>query len=290
MIDGKPARAGEPVKLAPGLRRATWEVRYRGGFTHRAGATVVDSVFIAEQEEIPLGERWCPRFKFDLEAYLAVPREKIRVIPNGVSARFRPTEDEESTTRIVTGLGVHRPYLLFVGNPKPHKNLSFLLEVFARLAPTTPALSLVLVGAATPALRSQLGDRAARAGLGGRVTLLGHLPSDPLVALYQGALALVFPSRYEGFGLPALEAMACGAPVVASAAGALPEVIGEAGWLLPPDDHDAWITALRALWDDVPLRDKLRAKGLERAQAYPWRRTAVATEAVYEEAGRRPGV
>lgn len=227
----------------------------------------------------------------DLVAILGVPVEKIRVIPNGVSSLFHPAEDEAALVRVLTALGVSRPYLLFVGNPKPHKNLPFLLDVFAKLAPAIPSLSLVIAGVTAPRLRTELDDRIARSGLTGRVGLLRYLHPDQLLVLYQGALGLVLPSRYEGFGLPALEAMACGTPVVAATGGALPEVIGEAGWLLPPDDSEAWLAALRDLWDDAHLRKKLRSKGLERATAFTWRRAAEATLSVYDDvAVGRPGV
>jgi glycosyltransferase involved in cell wall biosynthesis len=227
----------------------------------------------------------------DLVDLLGVPEKKIRVIPNGVSPLFRPVEDERTVAQAVGALGVARPYLLFVGNPKPHKNLSFLLDVFARLAPKIPSLRLVIVGAATPEIRTRLEGDLAAAGLTDRVRLLGYLSPDRLVVLYQGALGLVIPSRYEGFGLPALEAMACGTPVVAASAGALPEVVGEAGWLLSPDDPEAWVAALGELCTGPALREKLRNAGTARAAAFTWQTAAAATEAVYDEVGgRRPGV
>lgn len=227
----------------------------------------------------------------DLATRLGVPAEKVRVIPNGVSSLFCPAEDEEAMVQSLARLGVPRPYLLFVGNPKPHKNLPFLLDVFAKLAPSIPSLSFVVVGVKAPSLRTQLDGRIARSGLTGRVLLLPYLRPDQLLVLYQGALGLVLPSRHEGFGLPALEAMACGTPVVASNAGALPEVVGEAGWLLPPDDHNAWLTVLRELWRDTALHDKFRVAGQERAKTFTWQRAAAATVSVYDEVvGRGPEV
>ncbi len=227
----------------------------------------------------------------DLTARLGVPAEKIRVIPHGASRLFRTAVDEEATARTLAALGVIRPYLLFVGNPKPHKNLPFLLGVFAQLARELPTLSLVIAGATAPQIRAQLERQVARAGLTGQVILLRYLPPDQLPALYQGALALVLPSRYEGFGLPALEAMACGTPVVAATSGALPEVVGEAGWLLAPDDREAWLAALRELSSEPALREKFRAAGIERAATFTWRRAAAATVSVYEEVvAQRPAV
>jgi glycosyltransferase involved in cell wall biosynthesis len=217
----------------------------------------------------------------DLEAWLDARPERIRVIPNGVAAHFRPAAGGAETTAGLAKLGVAPPYWLFVGNPLPHKNVERLLEAFAGVPTVTGPLVMAGVRpGGQPAL-----DRAIAArGLRGRVTLLGSVPETALVLLYQGATALVIPSLWEGFGLPALEAMACGTPVVASNRGGLPEVIGDAGVLVDPTNVDALRVALYNLGVDLPLRAALRAAGLARARAFSWRHAAEATVGVYREA------
>jgi glycosyltransferase involved in cell wall biosynthesis len=217
----------------------------------------------------------------DLEDWLGARRERIRVIPNGVTALFRPAAAGADIEAGLAKLGVAPPYWLFVGNPLPHKNVGRLLEAFAGLP--AAAGPLVLAGvrpAGQPAL-----DRAIQTrGLRGRVILLAPVPESALALLYQGATALVIPSLWEGFGLPALEAMACGTPVVASNRGGLPEVVGDAGVLVDPTNVDALRAALYNLAVDLPLRAALRAAGLARARAFSWRHAAEATVGVYREA------
>jgi glycosyltransferase involved in cell wall biosynthesis len=217
----------------------------------------------------------------DLEDWLGARPERIRVIPNGVTAVFRPAADGADIEAGLAKLGVAPPYWLFVGNPLPHKNVGRLLEAFAGLP--AAAGPLVLAGvrpAGQPAL-----DRAIQArGLRGRVILLAPVPESSLALLYQGATALVIPSLWEGFGLPALEAMACGTPVVASNRGGLPEVVGDAGVLVDPTNVDSLRAALYNLAVDLPLRAALRAAGLARARAFSWRHAAEATVGVYREA------
>jgi glycosyltransferase involved in cell wall biosynthesis len=117
--------------------------------------------------------------------------------------------------------------------------------------------------------------------------MLGHVDESTLVRLYQSALALVYPSRYEGFGLPLVEAMACGAPVLAADASTSEELIGDAGQRLPEDDSEAWASAIAALMTSPERREDFRRRGLRRAQTFTWRRTAEATYAVYRECADR---
>jgi glycosyltransferase involved in cell wall biosynthesis len=217
----------------------------------------------------------------DLEERLGARPERIRVIPNGVAAHFRPAADGAETGAGLAKLGVASPYWLFVGNPLPHKNVEGLLDAFAGLP--ADAGPLVLAGV-RPAGQAALDRAIAARGLRGRVTLLAPVPEPALTLLYQGATALVIPSLWEGFGLPALEAMACGTPVVAANRGGLPEVVGDAGVLVEPTNVDALRTALYNLHVDLRLRAALRAAGLARARAFSWRHAAEATVGVYREA------
>jgi alpha-1,3-rhamnosyl/mannosyltransferase len=217
----------------------------------------------------------------DLVERLGARAERIRVIPNGVGAPFGPADRPGAGEPMLRELGVSRPYLLFAGNPLPHKNVARLLDAFAGL----PAAfgRLVLVGI-PPTARPHVDDLCAAPGLRARVHVLAPVPATVLARLYQSATLVVCPSLWEGFGLAALEAMACGAPVVASNRGGLPEVVGDAGLLVDPTDVDALREAMYTLAGQEPLRAALRARGLARARAFSWRHVAEATVAVYREA------
>jgi glycosyltransferase involved in cell wall biosynthesis len=195
-----------------------------------------------------------------------VPEERIVVTPYAADPVFR-AEGE-------TAPGP--PYLLFVGALEARKDP---LTAVAALARLDQGLRLVLAGP-DRGLERQVREAADRLGLSARVELRSHVPKEELAALYRGAACLVFPSRYEGFGLPALEAMASGTPVVASTAGSLPEVVGDAGVLVEPGEPEALAAGVeRALAD----RERLVAAGLERAGRFTWEETARRTLAVYEE-------
>ena len=172
------------------------------------------------------------------------------------------------------------PYLLSMGNTKPHKDLPTLLGAFARLAPSRPALRLLLVGAEPPGyLDVEL--VGVPSDVRARVAFTGRVGDAELQALYSGASIFVFPSRHEGFGLPALEAMVLGAPVVCANAASLPEVVGGAVLLFPAGDADALAGALTRVLDDPALRERLSRAGYARAAQLTWERTAAATVSVY---------
>lgn len=200
-----------------------------------------------------------------VERYGADP-DRVVVTHNGVDPRFSP---DGAVAR-------REPYLLFVGALQPRKDLVTALEALARLPDAPP---LLVVG---PAKRraGEVDAAIDRLGLRSRVELLGHVDADQLAALYRGAAALVFPSRFEGFGLPVLEAMASGAPVVTTTASALPEVAGDAAVLVPPRDPAALAEGIdRALGNAAVLR----AAGLARARQFSWGALAARTLEVYEE-------
>jgi alpha-1,3-rhamnosyl/mannosyltransferase len=217
----------------------------------------------------------------DLVERLGARPERIRVIPNGVGPPFGPAEAPGASDPTLEALGVARPYFLFAGNPLPHKNLARLLEAFAGLPPALGRL--VLVGI-PPAARAAVDALLAAPGLRARVHVLAPVAPPVLVRLYQHATVVVCPSLWEGFGLAALEAMACGAPVIAAKRGGLPEVVGDAGVLIDPLNVDALREAMYTLAGQEPLRAALRARGLARARAFSWRHVAEATVAVYREA------
>jgi alpha-1,3-rhamnosyl/mannosyltransferase len=172
-----------------------------------------------------------------------------------------------------------------MGNTKPHKDLPTLLRAYPKLAPSTPDLRLLLVGPEPPGyLQAQLADIPTE--VSSRVAFTGQVTDGQLRALYAGAVVFVFPSRYEGFGLPPLEAMALGAPVICADAASLPEVVGEAALLFPAGDSEALTEVLGRALRDPALRRSLTARGRERAAQFTWENTAVATVAVYSAALR----
>lgn len=215
----------------------------------------------------------------DVEALLRVPRARIHVTPLGVEPGFRP-QPAEAVAPTLRRLGVTAPYVLFVGLAQPRKNLEAVAGVFGRLAARRDDLQLVLAGPdGYP--EGRLAALVKETGAVPRVRHLGYVAFDDLPALYAGAGALLFPSHDEGFGLPVLEAMAAGCPVVTSTAGALPEVLGLGGHALPPGDLDGLEDAVARMLEDPAARAAEVARGLARAATFGWGATARATLAAY---------
>ncbi len=194
--------------------------------------------------------------------------EKVVVAPNGVSDHWRPAT-EEDIARARARLILDQPYVLCVGSLEPRKNLRRLVEAWKRIGVEKDGRTLVLVGASGKVFRdSGIGS------LPGNVRVAGFVPDDELRALFSGADAFVFPSLYEGFGLPVIEAMACGAPVVCSKAGALPEVVDDAAVLVDPLDIDSIATGLTTVLTSRSLQASLRQRGIARAKQFSWDQTA----------------
>ncbi len=216
----------------------------------------------------------------DLVTHYRFPHQRITVVPPGVDCiRFSPRRRFE---RLRPEHGWTR-YVLFVGNLAPHKNLHRLLRAFARVRGD---VALVLAGDRHPRHRQSLESLVDQLGIRDRVHFLGFVPDDDLPRLYAGAACVVIPSLYEGFGLPVLEAMACGAPVVASNAGALPEAAGDAAVLIDPYDEAGLAAAMQRVLDDTAFAGSLIERGLARARQFTWEKTARGVlEAIYSVCG-----
>ena len=214
---------------------------------------------------------------------------KMRVVPDGYDdARFTPREAPDDAAAL-DRYGIRAPYLLFLGTLEPRKNLLRLLDAFALLRAQGIPHRLVLAGGLGWGYQPVL-DRLGSMGGDGNVLRVGRVADRDLPALYRRAAALVYPSLFEGFGLPVLEAMACGTPVVTSNTSSLPEVAGDAALTVAPDDVRALAEAMRRAVTDEAVARRLRAAGPVQAARFTWRETARATLAVYQEAtslGRR---
>jgi glycosyltransferase involved in cell wall biosynthesis len=179
--------------------------------------------------------------------------------------------------------GLPARYFLSLGTIEPRKNHRRLLEAFSEVAKKDEGVGLVIAGSYGWAM-SKLSQLIGELNIGDRVTFLGHIPESELSMIYQGAVALVYPSLYEGFGLPPLEAMQCGCPVITSKTSSLPEVVGGAGLLIDPYSIDDLVTSMLAVLGNEPLRRELISKGVERSKLFSWRRNAERTLEVYEDA------
>ena len=223
-----------------------------------------------------------------LRSYKAIPKEKVFVVLEAAGKQFGVPKAGQETARAAanTVLGLdNKPYLLAVGVLQPRKNLEVLLDAFAllKLGPRPPPHRLVIAGK-----RGWLDDTdqqlaALPAEVTREIVLAGYIADADLPALYGGADALCYPSRYEGFGLPPLEAMACGCPVLCSRSSSLPEVVGDAGILLPFADSSAWAHALETLLASPTVQARWRERGPERAALFSWEKAGRETLAIYEE-------
>jgi glycosyltransferase involved in cell wall biosynthesis len=216
----------------------------------------------------------------DLVALLEVPAEKVTAVHLAADPSFHPLPEEEAR-RVAAHYGLAPGYLLCVGTLEPRKNVPGLLAAYRLLLDRREtATPLVLVGG-KGWLYGEIFQRVAALGLTERVRFIHDAPDGDLPGLYNGASVLATPSFYEGFGLPALEALACGTPVVVADRASLPEVVGEAGLLVNPDDPEDIAQALARALTDEPLRARLRELGLAQAARFTWAETARQTLAVY---------
>ncbi|MBI3970141.1 MAG: glycosyltransferase family 4 protein [Chloroflexi bacterium] len=208
--------------------------------------------------------------KRDLQSFYAVPAEKIAVVHAAADPTFRRVEDDARRREALKRRGIDRPYLFSVGTIQPRKNLPVLFDVLRQLPD-----DVILVHAGRPGwLYEPIFDALERSGVKDRVRFVEGAGDTEVAALYSGALAFVFPSLYEGFGMPCLEAMACGTPVIASNAGSVPEVVGDAGILVDPMDSAGIADGIRRLADDHGFRRSLVERGHAHVGRFSWEASA----------------
>jgi len=213
--------------------------------------------------------------KHDLENELRVPAEKIRVTRLGVDAHFRPCEPAVAARHIAQKYKCSGNYILSVGTVEPRKNFATLIEAIGILKGQGRLTHQLVVAGAKAWGKSRIAESILKWKLTERdVKFLGFIPEEDLPLLYSGAALFVFPSVYEGFGLPLVEAMACGVAIVASNTSSIPEVVEEAAWLVSPYDSEAMAAGILRLLSDTQLRLALIERGLRRAQGFTWEATA----------------
>jgi glycosyltransferase involved in cell wall biosynthesis len=232
--------------------------------------------------------------KRDILKFFNVPPEKIVVTPNAIDERFSVIPSEEHVIQTRERYQLSHTYLLYVGNIKPHKNLERLVEAFHMVREQgRPELELLIIGDEISNLQS-LRRAVHKYQLHRYVRFLGFVPDKTLAVLYRLASVFVFPSLYEGFGLPPLEAMASGTPVVTSNVSSLPEVVGDAAILVDPYRSEAIADGILQVLRSTHLRDDLRERGFARVKAYSWHQSAQRVREVYGEVAKgrsesRPG-
>lgn len=226
----------------------------------------------------------------DVHRLLRIPLDRITVTHEAADDRFQPADDPALVEEVIHKYGIRRPYILYVGGftkRDPRKNVKHLVEVYRELRREEfPAVQLVLAGKLgeySRALTQEVDGLDAKSG----VVFTDYVDADDLPYLYNGAACFVFPSAYEGFGLPVLEAISCGTPTIAYRNSSIPEVLGEAGVLIDEQEPRQLLEAIRTVLQSEELTKELRAKGIDQAKRFRWEETARKTLAVYQEVRSR---
>lgn len=218
--------------------------------------------------------------KQDLISYYKTDPGKIEVLYSGVDSHFQPVTDMATISRVRQQYSIpDHPYVLSVGTVQPRKNYPKLIEAVARLRQTD--LCVVIVGG-KGWLEDPIYESIRQFGMQDRVIFTGFVADDDLPAIYSGSLCMALPSLYEGFGLPVLEAMSCGVPIITSNLSSLPEVAGDAGILVSPTNLDEIVNALERVVDDGTLRESMIAKGMQQAQKFSWKAGAQQLHHIYD--------
>ncbi len=229
--------------------------------------------------------------KKDITELLGIPPERVHVIHLAAKEVFTPVRDSERLNTIRRKYGLQGEYILYLGGFDRRKNLKALLAALASMNDALSTRAHLVIGGELPQKNTSFFPDprliVEELGLQGRVSFIGWVPEKDKPALYSGATLFVFPSLYEGFGLPPLEAMACGTAVIASDRSSLPEIGGEGALLVDPHDVDSLAGAMTSLMEDEKRRRELAAKGLKQAQRFSWQKTVAETMAVYRSVAAR---
>jgi len=247
----------------------------RRRYKHQLNRTLAEARYIITVSQISLSA---------LSAYAGVDPAMVRVIHNGVSEQFHPVRDEAELAAVRHRYSLPERFAFWVGDFRPEKNLDLLVQGWSRLPKRLPEpLPLVLAGSQTGDFR-QIKKLVEQKGLKDQVHFPGFIRDSDLAAVYSAATVFVFPSLYEGFGLPPLEAMACGTPCVVSNSSSLPEVTGRAAMLFNPTSPDQFVEAVSRVLTDRLLYESLREEGLDQSALFPWAKSAEETLLVYANA------
>jgi len=241
---------------------------------------------IARGARVVIADSECS--KRDAITYLSIPEEKVRVIYLGVDPVFERVTDPEKLAAVRDTYQLVHPFIFYLGGIDPRKNVKRLVAAYARLIKNSGyPHDLVIAGDIQNEPEFPELEREIQAsGMEGRVKLLGFVPTETCPVLYSAADCFVFPSLYEGFGFPPLEAMACGTPVISSDRSSLPELVDDSGLIVNPEDVGAIAAAMTTVLSTESLRRDLGARGMKRAKLFSWEKTAAQTLAVYEEVAR----
>ena len=255
-------------------RRGSWQLRLTVRRTARLAARILTVSEFSRQ---------------DLLRTYGLPEERVVVTWNGVDSRFQPTPEPGEAERLASRYGLREGYLLAVGSLQPRKNLPRLIRAYACLRRNQPQLTCPLVIAGRELwLTGEIYRELERELAGERwrddIIFTGYVPDEDLPALYRQARLLIYPSLFEGFGLPPVEAMACGVPVITSRTGSLPEVCGDAARLVDPESVESIAGAMLELLSDEAGCRQLVTRGLAQARRFDWQATAERTRTIYQEA------
>jgi glycosyltransferase involved in cell wall biosynthesis len=225
----------------------------------------------------------------DIGRTYGIAPQRITVTPEAAPPKLLPVTNQTELKTIRESYGIRERYILSLCSIHPRKNLVRLIEAYSSLRGVRPEVKLpqLVLAGKRGWLDSETFSAAQRNDLGNDLLFTGYVPEQDLAGLYSGAICFVYPSYFEGFGLPVVEAMQCGVPVIAGNRTSLPEVVGDAGLLFDPFDTQALVKALRQILDDSEYRESLRVKGLERAKQFNWLTTAQMTLGVYERVVKR---
>jgi glycosyltransferase involved in cell wall biosynthesis len=220
--------------------------------------------------------------KQDLINIWQVPTSKITVLYSGVNEMFQPVNDEAESTAVRHKYNLENiPYLLCVGTVQPRKNYQMLIRAFEPIAQNQPHHLVIAGGKGW--LEEEMLAEVKRQNLTNRVHFIGFVDDADLPALYSSATLFAMPSLYEGFGLPLLEAMACGVPIITANTSSLPEVVGDTAVQLPPTDAPAWTQAISMLLSDPPQRARMTAEGFRQVRQFTWNKSALQLLQIYRD-------